>query len=631
MRKKELERERAPAEEKDRRSRHRSGQDGPVPNVLSHVQKAVGNQALSNLVEAGIVKPKLRISQSRDPDETEADRLAERVVQGQPAAPASRTAAESIQRDDATADRLHDAFPLVEKALHSSGQPLDAAIRAEMEPRFGHDFSRVRVHTGTDAASSAKQVNARAFTLGGHIVFGAGEAPARSGSGARLLAHELAHVVQNQRSGESGSGSSSGRAVIKRESLVGEAKSFFSEKTAAAGKWVDEKKWAIYRAIIAGMKTAKTATINQMRGLVPKLSGGLQGPVSGIIDVVDFIMDLINALALAIIGLAVGFVEGIAGLITGLVKLALGFIKLVVDWLVALMGRSEEYQQDINEIAAAVKGIPAGLTRLKDQWIQRYQHATLEEQVLMGGELVGEIEAFLATFAFAGTKAGQATTITVRTGDVGMQLAAKGSVAALERAPAVTVTIPAVVPKTAAEAAVVSSQMMMSASGSGGGGGKPRVRNKAAADRFLREQLQKISDPKHPLHFLVEPKLNAEGKPLTSAEGNPLFDWRKTTRTTESGKVQVGRYQANESGVTVQVGHQSAFTSGAPERFMLEDADLNQLSGQVIESKGAFSFKPAVDIEGVPVEMQSAEQWERLELLPKGTVAKSPRLAAPDL
>lgn len=196
MRKKEPEREHAPAEEKDRRSRHRSGQDGPVPNVLSHVQKAVGNQALANLAEAGIVKPKLRVSQSRDSDEIEADRLAERVVQGQPATPASRTAAESIQRDDATADRLHDAFPLVEKALHSSGQPLDEATRADMEPRFGHDFSRVRVHTDAESAESAKSLGAQAFTLGHHLYFDRGSYVPASLEGRRLLAHELAHVVQ---------------------------------------------------------------------------------------------------------------------------------------------------------------------------------------------------------------------------------------------------------------------------------------------------------------------------------------------------------------------------------------------------------------------------------------------------
>jgi hypothetical protein len=131
------------------------------------------------------------------------------------------------------------------------------------------------------------------------------------------------------------------------------------------------------------------------------------------------------------------------------------------------------------------------------------------------------------------------------------------------------------------------------------------------------------------LHFLVEPKLDAQGNPMTTAEGEPLFQWRKTTRMTDSGKIQTGRYQANESGVAVQVGHQTAFASGAPEQFTLEDADLNQLSGQTIESRGAFSSKPGVEIGGVPVDLQSALQWERLGQLPEGTVANSPQIPAP--
>jgi LysM repeat protein len=156
-------------------------------------------------------------------------------------------------------------------------------------------------------------------------------------------------------------------------------------------------------------------------------------------------------------------------------------------------------------------------------------------------------------------------------------------------------------------------------------------RDKAAADRFLNQQLEKVSDPKHPLHFLVEPKLNAQGQPMTSKNGEPIFDWRKTTRTTEAGKVQTGRYEGNESGVTVQVGHQTAFTSGAPEQYTLEDADLNQLSGQTIESRGSLSSKPAVEIGGVPVDLASARQWERMGSLPEGTVANSPVIAAPEI
>jgi hypothetical protein len=69
-----------------------------------------------------------------------------------------------------------------------------------MESRFGHDFSRVRVHTDADAAQSARSIDARAYTSGGDIVFGSGEYAPHTFAGQTLLAHELAHVVQQDAS-----------------------------------------------------------------------------------------------------------------------------------------------------------------------------------------------------------------------------------------------------------------------------------------------------------------------------------------------------------------------------------------------------------------------------------------------
>ena len=86
--------------------------------------------------------------------------------------------------------------PIVQEVLHSPGQPRDAQTRAFMEPRFGHDFSRVQVHTGAHAAESASAVNALAYTAGRDVVFGAGQNAPQSLTGKRLLAHELTHVVQ---------------------------------------------------------------------------------------------------------------------------------------------------------------------------------------------------------------------------------------------------------------------------------------------------------------------------------------------------------------------------------------------------------------------------------------------------
>uniref|UniRef100_UPI0035BC2596 eCIS core domain-containing protein n=1 Tax=Sphingomonas sp. TaxID=28214 RepID=UPI0035BC2596 len=78
----------------------------------------------------------------------------------------------------------------------SAGQPLDRATRAEMEPLFGHDFGRVRVHTHAAAAGAAQAIGARAYTVGHHVAFGAMRHDPASAAGRRLLAHELAHVVQ---------------------------------------------------------------------------------------------------------------------------------------------------------------------------------------------------------------------------------------------------------------------------------------------------------------------------------------------------------------------------------------------------------------------------------------------------
>jgi Domain of unknown function (DUF4157) len=86
--------------------------------------------------------------------------------------------------------------PVVREVLGSPGRPLDAQTRAFMEPRFGHDFGQVRVHTDERAAESARAVGALAYTLGRDVVFGAGRYSPGSEEGRRLVAHELAHVVQ---------------------------------------------------------------------------------------------------------------------------------------------------------------------------------------------------------------------------------------------------------------------------------------------------------------------------------------------------------------------------------------------------------------------------------------------------
>jgi len=86
--------------------------------------------------------------------------------------------------------------PVVNRVLQSAGTPLDATTRTIMEPRLGHSFSQVRIHTDAAAAEAASAVNAFAFTVGRNVVFGANRYQPGTGEGRRLLAHELTHVIQ---------------------------------------------------------------------------------------------------------------------------------------------------------------------------------------------------------------------------------------------------------------------------------------------------------------------------------------------------------------------------------------------------------------------------------------------------
>ncbi len=104
---------------------------------------------------------------------------------------------DTLQRSTTTPEQTMDGIlPIVQEALSSNGQPLDASTREFMESRFGHDFSQVRVHTDEQAVESAQVVNAQAYTVGSDIVFDRGQYAPGTHEGNYLLAHELTHVVQ---------------------------------------------------------------------------------------------------------------------------------------------------------------------------------------------------------------------------------------------------------------------------------------------------------------------------------------------------------------------------------------------------------------------------------------------------
>ncbi len=181
------------------------------------LQQTLGNQGVLRRMEAG-----LRISDVNDPSEREADRVAQAVMispNEKTAPPAVATSpGPAVQRKCAACEEEEEkvqvqrkessptsapvaAPPIVNQVLASPGEQMDPGTRSFMESRFGHDFGRVRVHTDAEAAESAQAINARAYTVGSDLVFAPRNYSPDTGEGRWVLAHELAHVIQQERGG----------------------------------------------------------------------------------------------------------------------------------------------------------------------------------------------------------------------------------------------------------------------------------------------------------------------------------------------------------------------------------------------------------------------------------------------
>jgi hypothetical protein len=142
------------------------------------------------------VQPKLAAGPDHDPLEREADRIADRVLVG-PTRAAVDGRGTSVQRlSEAASSEARTAPASVDRVVSSPGTPLSPTLRRDMEERFGHDFSRVRVHADAAAGQSAQDLKANAYTVGQHIAFASGRFSPGSREGKRLIAHELTHVLQ---------------------------------------------------------------------------------------------------------------------------------------------------------------------------------------------------------------------------------------------------------------------------------------------------------------------------------------------------------------------------------------------------------------------------------------------------
>jgi len=164
---------------------------GPLSTVLA-LQRRAGNRAAGALLQQATVPV---LSPARP------GTLQRRCACGGTPGPdgecaACRARRLARQHHPTNAAEPASAPPIVHDVLRAAGQPLDPTTRAFMEPRFGRDFGAVRVHTDARAAASAQAIDALAYTVGRDVVFDAGQYAPATTAGKRLLAHELAHTLQ---------------------------------------------------------------------------------------------------------------------------------------------------------------------------------------------------------------------------------------------------------------------------------------------------------------------------------------------------------------------------------------------------------------------------------------------------
>jgi hypothetical protein len=146
----------------------------PGPQPTRQLQSALGNRALLRLLDSGrVAQAKLAVTAAGDAYEAEADRIAAHVTAGAAMPATARAATPAVQASRVAPDAPAGAAPpIVDHAVRTGGQPLDPVTRAFMESRLGHRFGEVRVHTDALAAQSAQAIQAHAYTVGEHLVFG---------------------------------------------------------------------------------------------------------------------------------------------------------------------------------------------------------------------------------------------------------------------------------------------------------------------------------------------------------------------------------------------------------------------------------------------------------------------------
>lgn len=224
------------------------------------------------------LQTKLKVNEPGDIYEQEADRIADHVmsisahstVSGPPLRIQRFTGQPTGQMDTAPAS--------LDQALASPGRPMEPDLRQDMEQRFGHDFSRVRVHSDSVAEQSAEDVNAHAYTVGHNIVFGAGRFVPGTHLGRRLLAHELSHVVQQ------GGG---GRKISEAPSSISAATSGYAQRQRQLPKFSQSTEEQIAKLMAEHPGLSRVNAERAIQGPPGSVATASGNPGEGVIGRVD--------------------------------------------------------------------------------------------------------------------------------------------------------------------------------------------------------------------------------------------------------------------------------------------------------------------------------------------------------
>jgi hypothetical protein len=331
----------------------------------------------------------------------------------------------------------------VRQVLQTPGEPLPESVAASVGAGAAHHLAEIRVHADGAAARSAAQVGAAAYTVGRHVVFGAGRFRPYAIEGRELLAHELAHAAQQGLAEPGGPirmakpGGAADRDADRAAATVrnGGVMPAPAERTAPVLQrkgLYDDIKEAAYAGLISGLRAAKRLHLGLLRKMADALPDGFRRFGEAITDVVDVVDDILIGIVLGTIGIVVGFGEGVADLVMGIYTLVMGILKGLYAATVSLLTwDATKTKEWWNDLLATLKAIPAGLKALVKGWLDQFEKAGPERQALMIGELGGQILAIIASFYVAPSRAGTAGTLATR-GEVAATTTARAGLRVIE-------------------------------------------------------------------------------------------------------------------------------------------------------------------------------------------------------